>query len=390
MQNNISGRIEFANTLRGFAALSVLISHYFGVFWLAREAVSGLTNAPSLPLETHPIPRYVEWINHFILFNWGAYGVALFFLISGFVIPFSIIKLDWKKFVINRFFRIMPTYVVGFSITLIAIFLCGIYFRNQFPYHAKEVIIHYLPGLHDIFHYTSIDGIIWTLEIEIKFYVICALAAHLFQSGNCKVFLIPAFLGISGILLNPKLTALASQSPSLLFNLLYVYILVSPYIVFMFIGVVFNYVFRKIIEPEKAIFFITLFLILSALIAKSGIFIYSLKYAWSYGFALLTFAFAFANQQLFQSNRIVNFMSDISYPLYVIHGVAGYSLLRILLDMGLKPWVSLLITTFIAVLLAFLLHKLIELPSQKLGKRLIHRARIRSEMDSSAAQAPAG
>lgn len=83
-------------------------------------------------------------------------------------------------------------------------------------------------------------------------------------------------------------------------------------------------------------------------------------------------------------------MSDISYPLYVIHGVAGYSLLRILLDMGLKPWVSLLITTFIAVLLAFLLHKLIELPSQKLGKRLIHRTRIRSEIDSSAAQVTPG
>jgi hypothetical protein len=46
-------RVDFANTLRGFAALSVLISHYYGAFWLNRPAVAYLTNAPALPLESH-------------------------------------------------------------------------------------------------------------------------------------------------------------------------------------------------------------------------------------------------------------------------------------------------------------------------------------------------
>ena len=90
MQGN--SRIDFANTLRGFAALAVVISHYYGVFWSSRAAVEAITNAPALPLETHAIPGYISWLHIFPIFNWGAYGVALFFIISGFVIPFSLQK----------------------------------------------------------------------------------------------------------------------------------------------------------------------------------------------------------------------------------------------------------------------------------------------------------
>lgn len=60
MQEN--SRIEFANTLRGFAALAVVISHYYGVFWSNRAAVESITNAPALPLETHAIRRTLGWL----------------------------------------------------------------------------------------------------------------------------------------------------------------------------------------------------------------------------------------------------------------------------------------------------------------------------------------
>jgi superfamily II DNA helicase RecQ len=52
-------RVEFANTLRGFAAIAVLISHYFGVFWLDRASASSLANAPELSTESHGVPAYV-------------------------------------------------------------------------------------------------------------------------------------------------------------------------------------------------------------------------------------------------------------------------------------------------------------------------------------------
>jgi peptidoglycan/LPS O-acetylase OafA/YrhL len=88
-------RIAFANTLRGIAALTVVINHYFGVFWLSRDVIERMINAPLLPLEAVATPEVVLWISTMPYFNWGAFGVALFFLISGFVIPFSLRKLSW-------------------------------------------------------------------------------------------------------------------------------------------------------------------------------------------------------------------------------------------------------------------------------------------------------
>ena len=75
MQRNI--KIGFANTLRGFAALAVVVSHYYGVFWTNREAVEVLANASVLP-DTHATPIYIPWLHSLSIFNWGAYGVAIF------------------------------------------------------------------------------------------------------------------------------------------------------------------------------------------------------------------------------------------------------------------------------------------------------------------------
>ncbi len=43
----------------------------------------------------------------------------------------------------------------------------------------------------------------------------------------------------------------------------------------------------------------------------------------NYGAALITFVFAYAYPRFFRANPVFNFLADISYPLYVVHGVAG-------------------------------------------------------------------
>ncbi len=368
-------RIEFANTLRGFAALSVLIHHFSGVFWSLRETVSNLINAPVLSV-THATPKYVTLLYSTILFNWGTFGVALFFLISGFVIPFSLQKFTWKEFAINRFFRIVPTYVVGFTITLLAIYFSGLFFDKHFPYHFKETLIHYIPGLRDLLGIRNMDGIIWTLEIEIKFYIICAMALIWFRKGSLFVFLIPVFLGFSAILLNPKMTALM-QIGGLSFRYAAIYALMAQYLVFMFIGVAFNYYYRKIISLEKISILIAFLFILFALVSKSSIYKETFHQIWSCGFALLVFAFAYASPRLFKSNKVFDFLADISYPLYVVHGVSGFVLMRILMEVGLNESLCLILATTIMILLAFALHKMVEMPAQKLGKFFVQKEQLK-------------
>lgn len=89
----------------------------------------------------------------------------------------------------------------------------------------------------------------------------------------------------------------------------------------------------------------------------------------TYAFALLFFCFAFTFRGVFKSNRIFDFFADISYPVYIIHGVAGYAALRVLLELGVRFWVSFLIVSAGCLLLSWLLHKLVEQPSQKIAKK---------------------
>lgn len=368
-------RVEFANTLRGFAALAVVISHYFGVFWLDRAAASSLANAPLLPAETHGVPGYVAFLHGSPIFSWGDFGVALFFVISGFVIPFSLRQATWPAFATGRLFRIMPTYVLGFSITLLSLLASTLYFGQDWPFSPHEVLVHYVPGLRDLLWTRNIDGVIWTLEIEVKFYVICACLIIWFRRLDVKVFLAPLALFAGGLLVDRVLPDL-HENHQLLWQLAMTFLSFAHYIIFMFVGVVFCYLHESRISASRAwpgIAGLFVLFCVHGWAVPGGV---DLREAWSYGFGLLAFAFAFVFPQLFRANRVFDFLAAISYPLYVMHAVTGYVALRIMLDMGLAPWICLPIVTAASFLLAWLLHRLVEKPSQHYGRSLARRLAV--------------
>lgn len=124
IDSNGNQRIEFAHALRGLAAFSVLISHFCGVFWANPGAVAALLN-----VETPTIapPTFISPLHFSPHFNYGSFGVAVFFLISGFVIPFSLQKLSAPAFLIARAFRIYPVYLFSLCVSLGAVWLLGRY-----------------------------------------------------------------------------------------------------------------------------------------------------------------------------------------------------------------------------------------------------------------------
>ncbi|AWN74333.1 acyltransferase [Legionella anisa] len=361
-------KIEFTNTLRGLAALFVVLSHYLSTFWYKRDSVAHLIHAPLLSPETHATPFYVVWLNLFPLFDWGAYGVGLFFIISGFVIPFSLLRTTSVGFCVNRLFRIIPTYVIGFSITLFALFLCGKYFLSVWAYSFQEVFIHYIPGVRDILESRNIDVIIWTLEVEMKFYLIVALSIAWFRNNSLKVFLIPAVLFLATCYMSHMIPVWAIKNLSA-FIRAEIYMMSSPYIIFMFIGVVFHYLYCHKIASDTGYFLIGILFVMFCIAWWTGPYSENLILAWSYAFALLTFMFAYTFPHFFKANPLVNFLADISYPLYIVHSIAGYVVLRVMLDMNFKIWTALALVFIGSLLLSWLLHVFIERPTQRLGKK---------------------
>jgi len=202
-----------------------------------------------------------------------------------------------------------------------------------------------------------------------KFYLVCALLIVWFRQQSLKVFFAPVALLAFALYINPMIPVWGNTNASA-FQLAMTYMTVSQYIIYMFIGVLFHYLYRGKIDANKAYLGIGCLFAMFCIHWWAGPYSANLGVAWSYAFALLTFAFAYSFPHLFKSNRLFNFLADISYPLYVIHGVAGYVALRIMLDMGFKAWLSLLIVTSVCLFLSWLLHVLIERPSQRLSKQL--------------------
>jgi peptidoglycan/LPS O-acetylase OafA/YrhL len=100
-------------------------------------------------------------------FAFGASGVDLFFIISGFVILMTLERTrDWREFVISRFSRLYPAYWACVTLAALAavprmgaVKLAGTYAANLTMFQL------YL-GAPDL------DGSYWTLSIEMLFYLL--------------------------------------------------------------------------------------------------------------------------------------------------------------------------------------------------------------------------
>ena len=117
--------------------------------------------------------------------KYGYLGVDLFFLISGFVILVSSDGKSPRQFVISRIVRLYPTYWCCLTVTFLAILLFG---RRMFHCRAGQYLAN-LTMLHSFAGIESMDGVYWSLAVEMKFYLLIFLLVALGQIGRIKYYL---------------------------------------------------------------------------------------------------------------------------------------------------------------------------------------------------------
>ena len=347
-------RVEFANQLRAVAALSVLISHYLGVFWYSPHLVSQLIF--STPLSIPHIPKIIRIINHIPHFSFSAFGVSLFFMISGFVIPFSLKTSSNALFALRRFLRIYPLYLIAFFFTAMILYICAKAHSIDFPYTARQLFLHSFPGLRNFFSIPTIDGIVWTLEIEIKFYLLCLLFRKwLF---DLRILLLPCILFAIQMMLRIFCTSYFHSN---------ILIMECHFLIYMFIGTTYYLAHKKIISLETwTLCFLSIFGLLTITVNYIPGVIW-VPYLWSQGWALLCF-FTAASFPRLVNFRILNFYARISFPLYLIHGAPGYVFMTYLHHFQLHPILNASLATAAATLAAYALHLLFEKPLLALSK----------------------
>jgi peptidoglycan/LPS O-acetylase OafA/YrhL len=140
-----SVRLVEIDALRGLAALSVVLFHYTTRFTELYQPVG----APS------------------VTFPHGHYGVNLFFIISGFVIFMTLERTRRPMdFVVSRFSRLFPAYWGAVALTYAV--------TSTFGLPGKEVTLAQAWGnlvmVHGLLRIPHVDGVYWTLEVELLFY----------------------------------------------------------------------------------------------------------------------------------------------------------------------------------------------------------------------------
>lgn len=361
-------KIEFVNILRGVASVIVaILAHYGTVFFINKDAVATLIQAPAI---SHgPVP-YVFGKLYDLGFSAGAFGVAIFFLISGFVIPFSFLHYTKMQFIIGRLFRILPTYIAGLIVTLLALKVSTTYWNTAWPYTFQHILLQ-MTLLRDIMWLPTIDGISWTLEIEMKFYLMSAfiLSTIYTKMKYSYIILIP----IIGFIILVGSGELYNDNTTRAYQLVYVIHMSIIFITFILIGVLLNFHHRNGISSTKLVTGIIFLFILFTLDWKFSI-LYSFNFIsiTNYFMALFIFAVMYIFRFAIKSNKILDFFANISYTLYVTHAIVGYTIMQIfLVYYSDYKTIAITIACSVSILIAYILHITVEKSSMMLNKKII-------------------
>jgi len=318
-------RVVALDLIRFFAAISVVLYHYV-----------------SRP-ESAAFPLFSE------ITKFGYLGVPLFFIISGYVIALSANNRTATQFAISRFVRLYPALWTGIIFTVL---VTSLFTEDQ--YSALQLLAN-ATLLNEYLGYNSIDGVYWTLVVELKFYACVYLLVTFGVFHQYRIWL-SIWLGLTIIY------AIFKQP-------FFMGWFISPgYSSFFIAGVA----FFLIQSNGKNIFNYTI-LILSLLVSSTNGYVQAEGFlnnpsfaekmtsvATIWGFYLLLFFLSTGKIDLKNRNLFVT-LGALTYPLYLVHSNAGKALIDYYSLFVSEEFVIVLVI-FLMLIVAWVIHLLIEKP----------------------------
>lgn len=189
------GRIEILEVLRGLAAFAVAWFHFTHGAHLVPEG------------------SWLWWSGRD-----GWLGVEVFFVISGFVIPYAMhrggyrLRRDAGTFVLKRVIRLDPPYLATIGVTIALGWLSSLApgFRGTTPQVTMPQVLAHLGYVNVFLGYPWLNPVFWTLAIEFQFYLVAALLYPTLVHRDARVR--------AAALAAMCLTAFALPSPDLVFH----------------------------------------------------------------------------------------------------------------------------------------------------------------------------
>jgi len=283
--------------------------------------------------------------------KFGWLGVEVFFVLSGFIIPYILFLSGYKlrnnfgKFILKRLIRLYPPYIIAVILVLILWHLSAITpgFKGVNPEYSSAQVLLHLGYLNDIFDYPWFNPVFWTLAIEFQYYILISL---IFPLVVCKK---DYYRRIGMIIL--CLLPVIAEAKAFVFS----------YLGLFSLGILTFQYFSKLISSRE---YLILYILASA----------SLFMTFGTLIALLGMATALVIGFLkINVNRVFIFLGSISYSLYLIHVPVGSRAVHLgqrLVSTEYEYLFISLIGVILSIAFASLFYIYIEKPSQAWSSKI--------------------
>lgn len=313
------GRLTELDALRGIGALCVLIFHYSTRFH-----------------ELFPQASHVPFS-----FPGGNYRVLLFFTISGFAIFFTLERIRTvADFVVNRFARLYPAYLVAMLCTLSIEYLAH---ATKLLIGPKAILVNFtmLQGFAFI---PEVDGAYWTLTVEIAFYV-CMIALWRFAGLRRLEPMLALWLAVRW------LYWMWPDMPERI-----IMVMVLRYLPFFVIGMLSYRVWAGRRTWRQQAPYAAMALASVATMETWDVTIVAIV-------LLASFAALIRGHLRFLAIRPLIWLGGISYSFYLIHQHVGFIVMLEVAKAGYSPWIGFAAAFLVALVLGTIINRVVERPA---------------------------
>lgn len=302
--------------------------------------------------------------------SYGWVGVEIFFVISGFVIPYSLYRAryqlrSYSTFIAKRLVRLDPPYLASIILLIVLAYLYSGYSGKPVAIEGEPVtfirVILHLGYLNMFFGQSWLNPSYWTLAIEFQYYLLIGVLFPLVKSkSRLRRLLFLACFAAPAFFLRPQL--IEGGVPYSRFIFQFGFLFVMGLLSFQrWIGLIQwrEYLLLIILATLGAL------LTLGAIGTGAGI------------------AGVVCLNVYNQKNLVATFFGNISYSLYLLHWPIGHLTLSIVGSklLGAQSDVAriavLLFSLGVCILSSYVLFRLVEKPAQQWSARLKYGTRDR-------------
>lgn len=276
----------------------------------------------------------------------GQYGIWTFFLISGMIIPLSITEDSFKikhlkNFLLKRMIRVEVPYIASIIFILFVTFIFAQRNNIEFTISIGQ-FLHHILFLIPFSRFEWYTPIYWTLAIEVQFY----LAVGLFYYSRSFMNKQAAIL----VLLLFGLLNFAIDDNRLLFNYSTVFLQ----------GVILYFIKMKKMNMSLGFFLV-------------GVCLTAIAITHSVNVAIFCLVTILIIQFVEIKNKLLIQLGNISYSLYLTHGLIGGNILYLFTRYATNYMEKTLLVIgalITSLIFSYVFYRLIEKPSRKLYKTI--------------------